>query len=190
MKSRELRLPSPPMLTHFTRASKTASAMDNLLAIIEQGVVRGARRMIRGTRPVVSLFDAPFAELRTLLNRQNRRRYEPFGIAINKRYAFRNGARPVIYLPWREAKELLPPAELWRVVTIEIGTEMAMDRTPAVDWTHEREWRVAGDLALESRYFSALVANWRDADVIFDHFGGHPPCAGVIPLDAVFGRSV
>lgn len=187
MKTRELRLPSSPMLTHFTRASKTASALDNLLAIIEQGAVRGARRMIRGGRPVVSLFDAPFVELRELLDRSNRRRYEPFGLAINKSYAFKSGARPVIYLPWREAKELLPPAELWRVVTIEIGMEM--NRTPVVDWTHEREWRVAGNLTLMPQYFSALVASWRDADAIFEHFGGHPPCAGVIPLDAILGRS-
>jgi hypothetical protein len=183
MKRREISLPSAPILTHFTRAWRTASALDNLLAILEQGVVRGARRMIRGGRPAVSLFDASFPELGGLLARRNRRRYEPFGIAIDKRYAFRMGARPVIYLPWREAEELLAPEERWRVVTIE------MDRNPPVDWTHEREWRVAGDLPLEARYFSALVASWRDADAIFEHFDRRPPCAGVIPLDALLGSA-
>lgn len=182
MKPRDLALPSAPMLTHFTRASKSGSALDNLLAIIEQGVVKGAGRMIRERHAVVSLFDAPFAELHPLLDRRNRRRYEPFGIAIDKRYAFKHGARPVIYLPLREAQEILAPNELWRVVTVE------MNRTPAVDWTHEREWRLAGDLVLEPRCFSALVASWRDADAIFEHFDGHPPCAGVIPLDAIFGQ--
>jgi hypothetical protein len=182
MKPRETILPSAPMLTHFTRASKTRSALDNLLMIIEQATVKGARRMIRGGRPVVSLFDASFAELAGLLDRGNRRRYEPFGVAIDKRYAFKHGARPVIYLPLREARELLAADELWRVVTIE------MDRTPPVDWTHEREWRIAGDLALEPRSFSALVASWHDADAIFEHFDGRPPCAGVIPLDAIFGH--
>lgn len=91
------------------------------------------------------------------------------------------GARPVIYLPWREAEQLLAPQERWRVVTIE------MDRTPPVDWTHEREWRAAGDLPLEARYFSALMANWRDADAIFEHFDSSPRGVGMIPLDALLG---
>ena len=38
----------------------------------------------------------PVRDLHALLDRRNRRRYEPFGIAIEKRYAFRAGARPVI----------------------------------------------------------------------------------------------
>ncbi len=92
------------------------------------------------------------------------------------------GARPVIYSPWCEAGKIAaPPEERWRVVTIE------MERTPPLDWTHEREWRVASDLPLEARYFSALVASWHDADAIFEPFDRHPPCAGVIPLDALLG---
>jgi hypothetical protein len=63
MKRCQISLPSAPILTHFTRASKTASALDNLLAILEQENERGARRMIRGGRPAVSLFDASFPEL-------------------------------------------------------------------------------------------------------------------------------
>ena len=93
MKPREISLPSAPIRTRFTRASKTASALDNLLATLEEGIVRGARRMIRGGRPTVSLFDASFPKLGGgLLSRRNRWRYEPFGIAIDKRYAFCVGA--------------------------------------------------------------------------------------------------
>lgn len=169
------------MLTHFTRASKTASAMDNLISILEHGVIRGGRRMIRGGGPAVCLFDVPLAELRGILVRENRRRYEPFGVAIDRRYAFSRGARPVIYLPWREARDLVSPAEQWRVVSLELG------RHRAVDWTHEREWRVRGDLALETRACAALVETWRDADEVYHRFAGRPPCAGVIPLSELFG---
>jgi hypothetical protein len=169
------------MLTHFTRASRTASAMDNLISILERGVIRGGRRMVRGGAPAVCMFDVPLGELRRILVRQNRRRYEPFGIAIDRRYAFGCGARPVIYLPWREARELVPPAEHWRVVGLEL------DRGPSVDWTHEREWRLRGDLALEPRACAALVETWRDADEIYHRFAGRPPCAGVIPLSELFG---
>jgi hypothetical protein len=166
-------LPSGAMLTHFTRASRHSGALDNLVAILREGTLRGSSRMVRNKSSVVCLFDAPLSELGKALDPRNRRRYQPFGIALDKRYAFRMGARPVIYLPWNEARRILPAQELWRVVSLE------MDRTPAIDWSFEREWRIAGDLA--------LVESWRDADAVFEHFDGRPPCAGVIPLRDVFG---
>jgi hypothetical protein len=168
------------MLTHFTRASHPGAAIDNLAGILSAGVIRASTRMIRTKRPVVCFFDAPFEHLARVLDRRSRRRYEPFGIAVSKRYAFQMGARPVIYLPWQEAEALLPHAELWRVVGLEI------DRQPAVDWTFEREWRLAGDLALSAGDTVVLVEDWRDADEIYERFDGHPPCAGVLPLKSLF----
>ncbi|HXW84959.1 MAG TPA: hypothetical protein VEJ86_11175 [Candidatus Binataceae bacterium] len=176
-------LASSAMLTHFTRGSRHHSPLDNLVAILETGVIRGGRRMVRGRQPVVCLFDLPFAELRRVLVRRNRARYQPFGIAIDRRYAFHQGARPVIYLPWREARGLLAAAELWRVVNIEF------DRTSPSDWTFEREWRQPGELRLEPKRCAALVESWRDADEVYERFGGHPPCAGVIPLSELFGAA-
>ncbi len=177
------RLPSFAVLTHFTRSNGRRSALDNLAEILASGVIRGARRMIRGGAHTVCLFDAPPAELASLLERRNRRRYEPFGVAVDKRYAFLKGARPVIHLPWREAERILSPDEMWRVVKIDLA------RNPTVDWTFEREWRLPGDLPLVPRLSAALVETWRDAEEIFDRFDGHPPCAGVIPLEGLAGRS-
>lgn len=174
--------PSAPMLTHFTRASASASALDNLMRILAEGTVRGATRMVRGGRKAVCLFDVEPVRLSTLLSRRNRRRYQPFGIAIDKRYAFDRGARPVIYMPFREAETILKSEELWRVVTIEL------DRTPPVDWTFEREWRLLGDLPLVAELSVALVETWRDAEEIFTHFSGRPPCAGVLPLSEIFDK--
>ena len=169
------------MLTHFTRASAHQAALDNLVAILRDGVIRGSSRMVRLKRPVVCLFDASIAELGKTLIKRNRRRYQPFGIALDKRYAFKMGARPVIYLPLNEARRLLPADEMWRVVSLEL------DRIPVIDWSFEREWRVAGDLPIVARHAVALVESWRDADTVFDLFDGHPPCAGVIPMRDVFG---
>ena len=180
---RRANIPAAAMLTHFTRASRGATALDNLVEILGAGAIRGGSRMVRGRIPAVCMFDVPIAELRTILDRRNRRRYEPFGIAVDKRYAFKMGARPVIYLPWREAEKILGVDEHWRVVTIE------MDRHPAVDWTFEREWRVAGDLGFQPRVCAALVETWKDVDEIFDRFDGHPPCAGVIPVGEMFERT-
>jgi hypothetical protein len=183
MNRERVKIPAAAMLTHFTRASSTGSAMDNLAAILRGGVIRASRRMVRGGRSAVCLFDAPFGELGALLGHRNRRRYQPFGVAIDKRYAFKMGARPVIYLPWREAAGILPAAEHWRVVATQ------PDRNPPIDWTHEREWRVAGDLAFEPRMCAALVETWNDVDEIFERFGGRPPCAGVIPIAAMLEQA-
>ncbi|HKV53751.1 MAG TPA: hypothetical protein VJN94_03830 [Candidatus Binataceae bacterium] len=176
-------LPSAAMLTHFTRRSPEGDAADNLAAILRSGAIRGSTRMVRGRRAVVSLFDAPLAELDRLLARGNRHRYETFGIAVDKRYAFRMGARPVIYMPWPEACRMLAPDQLWRVVAIDLG------RTPPLDWTFEREWRIADELKLPRRGAVALVESWRDVDDIYERFGGEPPCAGIIPLKDLFAST-
>jgi hypothetical protein len=173
----------PAMLTHFTRRSAGGDAMDNLVAILRSGKIQGSTRMVRTKRAVVCLFDAPLSELNRLLARNNRRRYEPFGIAMDKRYAFAMGARPVIYLPWPEACQMLDEQELWRVVAIDFSL------TPPVDWTFEREWRIAEHLKLPSEGAVALVETWRDVDDLYDRFKGMPPCAGIIPLRDLFGSA-
>jgi hypothetical protein len=170
------------MLTHFTRRSADGDAMDNLIAILRSGLIRGSTRMVRTKRDVVCMFDASLSELNRLLEPDNRRRYEPFGIAMDKRYAFAMGARPVIYLPWPEACRMLNEEELWRVVAIDL------EPTPPVDWTFEREWRITEQLKLPSGAV-ALVETWDDVDDLFERFEGKPPCAGVIPLKNLFGST-
>jgi hypothetical protein len=180
MKREHFKLTSAPMLAHFTRASGKASALDNLARILEDKLVRGSTRMIIGGHRAVCLFDTPPHALGHLLTRENRRRYEPFGIAVDKRYAFAMGARPVIYMPSAEAAAILNQDEMWRVMSIDLT------RNPPIDWTFEREWRVRGDLQLEAQFSVALVASWRDVDEIYERFNGKPPCAGVIPLGEIF----
>ena len=182
MRGRVSAVPRVGMLTHFTRRERVASALDRLELILRDGAIRGSSRLVRGGREVVCMFDVPLTELRGLLDHRNRRRYEPFGVAIDRRYAFRIGARPVIYMPWSEAERMLAPDEVWRVVNLEL------DRTPPVDWSFEREWRLRGDLQLPARGVVALVENWRDAEEIYDRFQGDPPCAGVIPLRELFDQ--
>ena len=180
MKRDHPKISSAPTLAHFTRASGKSSALDNLIRILADNEVRGASRMLQGGRRGVCLFDAPLTELGHLLTPLNRRRYEPFGVAVDKRYAFAMGARPVIYMPSVEAAGILEIDEMWRVVSID------MTRNPPVDWTFEREWRLLGDLPLKPALSVALVQSWRDVDEIYDRFDGKPPCAGVIPLGEIF----
>ena len=93
------------------------------------------------------------------------------------------GARPVIYLPWSEACQMLDERELWRVVAIDLN------QTPPLDWTFEREWRIAEQLKLPGAGTVALVETWRDVDDLYDRFKGAPPCAGIIPLRDLFGSA-
>jgi hypothetical protein len=137
--------------------------------------------MIPGKQLTICLFDTLLAEMSSLLSRLNRRRYQPCGVALEKRYAFAMGARPVVYLPVAETRQILPDAELWRVVAIDLG------RDPPADWTFERKRRVPHELRLPGHGAVALVEGWRDVDEIHDRFDGAPPCAGVIPLANVFG---
>jgi hypothetical protein len=169
-------VPSTPMLAHFTRAESKASAMDNLVRILESCAISGSSRLVPGKQRAVCMFDVPIPDLYRVLVKSSRRRYEPFGVAVDKRYAFAQGARPVIYLPLAEAAEIVRPEELWRVVSLDFA------RTPPIDWSFEREWRMRGDLPLQPKLTVALVNTWADAEEIYDRFGGDPPCAGVIPL--------
>jgi hypothetical protein len=171
------------MLTHFTRGSATASAFDNLVAILTDCRIMGGLRMVKGGQPVVCFCDAPLTELRRLLVRNNRRRYQPFGLAVERRYAFDFGARPALYMPAAEAERIIDAEEMWRVVVFDL------EHDPPIDWTFEREWRLAGDLPLPANGAVALVESWKDADELYDRFDGSPPCAGVIPLDELFGSA-
>ena len=183
MRAAAPKLTAGAVLTHFTRASPSGDALDNLTSILRDGTIRGSQRMMPGRQSAVCLFDVPMAELGRLLTRANRRRYQPFGLAMDRRYAFSRGARPVIYMPLSEARRILAQEELWRVVGIDL------ERTPTVDWTFEREWRVRDELPLPGHGAVALVETWRDADELYDRFNGTPPCAGVLPLANLFGSA-
>jgi len=69
--------------------------------------------------------DVPFNVLKYILNEENSNpdnpRYEPYGVFIEKRLAYKNGIRPVLYLSNEEITALgIPQSELWRVVRLEV----------------------------------------------------------------------
>jgi len=73
-------------------------------------------------------------------------------VSIAKSYAYRNGARPVLYLSPNERNTLgIPRDELWRVVRLEYDYGREDDEVTPIrraDWTHEREWRSRGNFKL------------------------------------------
>jgi hypothetical protein len=149
------------------------SPLKVLAEILRDGRIHGSNNagFIKGNRPAVCFSEVPLSSARYFIETK---RYSPYGIAISKRAAFSMGARPVIYLPDAEGG-WIPAEEKWRQVRFEHGT---------VDFTHEREWRLPGDLNLEKLPgFYALVWNPTDANRLRDVLSKYKNLRGVLPME-------
>ena len=49
-------------------------------------------------------------------------------------------------------KSLLPDDEYWRIVNYDLSNSQYM-----IDWTHEREWRIPGNIEFEYKNIEILV---------------------------------
>jgi hypothetical protein len=152
-----------PYITHLTkntRAEDDYSAFDNLISILQKGEIRGSstkKGFIKGPNRAVCFMDIPLSSLKYVLDNKNASprhpRYEPFGVIISKRLAFKKGCRPVLYLSNEETSNLcIPKGELWRVVRFEV----VKDRW--ISWIHEREWRCKGNFKMPDP-IAVLVEN-------------------------------
>lgn len=83
-------------------------------------------------------------------------RYNPIGIMFDKQYIYQTGGRPVIYDDTQTAKTYLKPDEWWRIVRFDLS-----DSTNVIDWTHEREWRIAGDFYFDPSKATIILSNQR-----------------------------
>lgn len=161
-------------VTHLTKAFEGGregfpmSSVDVLIKILTGKNIRGSTKgYINGREPVVCFQDSPLYGIsqnvkHEILNREilgNKNSYEPIGICISKEKIFNMGGRPVIYEKYEKinnskvyhniSKELL-----WRVVTFDLTNP-----SNYIDWTHEREWRVRGDVAFELSEIYIILAD-------------------------------
>lgn len=144
-------------LVHFTRDRKGEmrqkgvsddqtcySALDVLCQILESGKILGSNNtgFVKGNQSASCFTECPLSSVKLFATDESdeKGKYRFYGIAISKEAAFKNGARPVIYLPDDEA-EWIPPEQKWRHVQFKYGE---------VDWTFEREWRAKGDFDLKA----------------------------------------
>jgi hypothetical protein len=168
-----------PYLVHLTKNSKRkdgCSAYENLVNILQTGKIWGSEPkagMIKGKSRAACFIDVPFASLKYVLTPENSDpqspRYEPYGIAVTKRFAHEVGCRPVLYLSNDELVSLgIPTSELWRVVRFEVSKQ------GWISWLHEREWRCKGDFELPRFIQAALVRNTRDAEKLTKALANKP----------------
>jgi hypothetical protein len=137
------------------------AAMMNILC---EGRIRASQREeIRKYDPVgaACLYDVPPSTWQKLVetNPNGRRGY---GLIVSKHAFWYLGGRPAIYDhdPGRPA---WPEDQRYRLIWTNLN------RQPPVDWTHEREWRIRGDLNLHVMLEPAFGLWWlpcveRDAD--------------------------
>ena len=121
---------------------RTIQPVEVLKEILSSGTIRGSGNegFVKGTQKAVCFSEIPLSAVSDFASRpeDTDARYRFYGIAFSKKAVFSAGGRPVIYLPDSEGQWILPEQK-WRHVRFEMGT---------VDFTHEREWRVPGDLDL------------------------------------------
>lgn len=116
-------------------------------------------------------------------------RYGRFGFVFSKREVFDAGGRPCLYVGRDEYTAL---AQLGRARPIETpeGRLYALSNiyepprsgAKPQDYTHEREWRVFGDVAFETTALRALVAPTRYVPLLLERLPG----VSVIPIDMLF----
>ncbi len=128
--------------------STDRSALATLLRIVSQRRLLGSP--VRDGRTAVSLTEVPLKEFRRRrVYRRHKRQYdfEPWGIGVRREELTARGARPVVY-GTAEQGQAMPPAErIW--FQLRAGRRRAR-RDKTIVWEDEREWRMPGNLSLDT----------------------------------------
>ena len=119
------------------------SALETLIRIMQEGLIRASSRMVRGHAAVISWSSHPPQEL-FVMRKWNRAlvrwTVEPYGIAVRRDTLRSLGSKPAIYGS-EQVHARLAESERYRF--------QLSGSTPSASWRHEREWRLPGDLALD-----------------------------------------
>ena len=147
------RLDVSDYLVHWTSGEDDEEAFLRLLGIVTNLQISGNYENIKGNFLCVCFTEAPSKEFHRI-----KTRYRPFGVQVSKKWLYSKGGRPVIYQSDSEY-QLLPQELKWRHVRYE------PNRDPPIDFTWEREWRIAENyLYLEREHMRVLVPNQKWAD--------------------------
>ena len=152
-------------LVHLTRSAtidgKEHSAVDVLIKILKEGKLIGSnprRGFITGNRSAVCFQDAPLSSIAENIafekkHYEGRNRYSGCGLIFSKYFVHAKGGRPVIYDKPSEAKRYITDQnEHWRIVSFDLS-----DTKNMVDWMHEREWRLPGDMTFDLKNTAVLI---------------------------------
>ena len=151
-------------ITHLTNGDTPEKAFENLLSILEDRTIKGGHGYVCGSDAVVCLQEAPLGSIAENLlyeralrkaTESTKHRYRAFGLRFTKIHIYKLGGRPVIYGPTSEFRNILPQDEWWRIVDLQLNHTKSI-----VDWTHEREWRIKGDLTFTYNQIEVILPCW------------------------------
>lgn len=155
-------------LVHLTRPSGEHTSVEVLLKILREQTILGSdpqKGFIHGGESATCFQDAPLYSVAQNIafekkyreENNSRLRYSGCGLVFSKYYVFQRGGRPVIYDIPAQAREYLSEESWYRIVSLDISN---MDQV--FDWSHEREWRVKGNLAFEINNCAILLETKAD----------------------------
>lgn len=156
-------------VTHLTRRTDDKTTFDVLCDILDSKTILGSdyNGYVRHGNIAVCFQDIPLHSLTENIRYEERQRclsaqddktkfrYEAFGLRFNKGQLFAKGGRPAIYGTEDELNNM-PENEQWRCVQFDLSNSKNI-----VDWTHEREWRVKGNMHFEYSEIEVIVGNER-----------------------------
>ena len=118
------------------------SAWGVLSKILHEGKLIGTSKWTHGkncvcfTEAPIQEFNSIFSLVEIAASRQEKPRYEPYGIAVSKTWLFEKGGRPVIY-DHPQSFHTFPDHLKYRFVPY--------DPSNGIDFSWEREWRINVD---------------------------------------------
>jgi len=148
------------------------SALETLIRIMQEGLIRASSRMVRGQAAVISWSSHPPQEL-FVMRKWNRAlvrwTVEPYGIAVRRDILRSLGAKPAVYGSEQVFSRLVE-SERYRF-QLNCGKKSA-------SWRHEREWRLRGDLDLakiKSDQGFVFVQTKEEKEKLCSHGNPGPP---------------
>ncbi len=128
----------------FLASRREHNEISALCRILALGRILGSHGLTRDSRDVVCFSNLPLDEMldrRVFRPHLGRWDFEPYGIAVDREFLKRLGARPVVYGD-ESAWEQLSDAD-------QAFFQLEHSRSSQIDWTLEQEWRLVGDLKLD-----------------------------------------
>jgi hypothetical protein len=150
------------LLFHFTRRTPdNESASSVLHKILNEGKLRGTSRQ-KSVDKHVCFTEAPIQECNSIFSLvsiatspEHLARYEPYGIAVSKKWLYEKGGRHVIY-DHPSARSDISKSQLYRFAPY--------DPERGKDYTWEREWRIKIDeLELDPQHTLVVVPSSAEA---------------------------
>ncbi len=151
------------------------TGFDTLRRILDEGLFRAGDRFTRGRIPVVSFTECLPGELADLVEWRRgliRWSFEPYAVAVKKDTLVNLGAGPVIY----------GEEDLFDELSEDQRFLFQLQRSGGKTWAAEKEWRVLGDIKLETlprEDVTVIVPTLDEAWIIQDFYHFQVTLAGI-----------